>query len=106
MIEGLHHYHRRKGKVNLERDSLKRIADAFIYFGGIVGPLVTIPQLMKIWYEKTALGVSAVSWGGYLLGAIFWLGYGIIHKEKPIIFTYGVWVVLDLLILFGIFLYG
>lgn len=67
---------------------------------------MTIPQLTKIWVEKNASGVSAVSWGAYLVTAIFWLLYGILHKEKPIIFTYSAWIVLEILIVIGTITYG
>jgi len=66
----------------------KRLMDKLIYFAGVLGPIMTIPQLSKIWVEKNASGVSALSWGAYGVGACFWIIYGFMHKEKPIIITY------------------
>lgn len=80
--------------------------DKAIYVVGSFGLIMTIPQVTKIWIEKNASGVSAISWSAYLITAIFWLIYGIMHKEKPIIFTYSAWIVLEVAIVIGIILYG
>jgi len=109
--KGLHHYHKRKRiSQRLEpvpsKDKNKRFLDKAIYFVGVFGPIMTLPQLAKIWIEKNAVGVSAISWGAYLLAAIFWLNYGILHKEKPIILTYSLWIVLETLIVIGTLIYG
>lgn len=80
--------------------------DRSIYVVGVLGPAMTIPQLFKIWVEKNAAGVSLLSWSAYLLCAVFWLIYGLMHKEKPIIVTYTLWIVLEILIVVGIILYG
>ena len=71
-----------------------------------MGPIVTIPQLIEIWLNKNASGVSVISWIAYLVGAMFWLFYGLVHREKPIIFTYGVWIVIDILIVIGTIIYS
>ncbi|KKR09139.1 MAG: MtN3 and saliva related transmembrane protein [Parcubacteria group bacterium GW2011_GWC1_39_29] len=84
----------------------RQIADNLIYLGGILGPIVTIPQLIEIWLNKNASGVSVISWIAYLVGAMFWLFYGLVHREKPIIFTYGVWIVIDILIVIGTIIYS
>lgn len=80
--------------------------DKAIYVIGIAGPIMTIPQLTKIWIEKNAVGVSAISWFAYLIIAFFWLIYGVMHKEKPIILTFSVWIILDILIVIGILMYS
>ena len=112
-----HHLHLRKraergdisaqpGKDLSPRDRIKKIVDGLIYAGGILGPLVTLPQLVAIWSEKSAANVSLVSWGGYLIGMFVWMAYGILHKEKPIIFTSASWAAVDLFIVIGILVYG
>ncbi|HJO01876.1 MAG: PQ-loop domain-containing transporter [Candidatus Woesearchaeota archaeon] len=110
-IEGLHHFHIRK-RVHQKHESYphphkwKRFMDKAIYVAGVFGPLMTLPQLTKIWIEKNAAGVSVISWASYLIAAIFWLIYGIMHKEKPIIFAYSLWIGLEILIVVGTIIYG
>lgn len=108
---GLHHAHKRK-RVHQKQEpyphpnKLKRFIDKFIYIVAIFGMVMTIPQITKIWIGKNAAGVSAISWGAYLVGAVFWLIYGILHKEKPIIFTYSIWIFLEIFIIIGTVMYG
>lgn len=84
----------------------KRFLDKGIYLAGILGPIMTLPQLSKIWIEKNASGVSAFSWGAYAIGAVFWIVYGFMHKEKPIILAYFSWFMLSIFIVLGTLLYG
>jgi len=79
--------------------------DQAIYLVGLLGPILTLPQVMIIWVQQNASGVSLVSWIAYLVTACFWLTYGIMHKEKPIIFTNSIWIMLDILIIIGIIIY-
>ena len=108
---GLHHFHRRK-RIHKKHEPYphpnkwKRFMDRAIYIVGIFGPIMTLPQLTKIWVEKNASGVSLISWTAFLLYAIFWLIYGIMHREKPIIFAYILWVTLQAIVVIGIIIYG
>ncbi len=109
--EGLHHFHVRK-RIHQKHETYPHpdkwinFMDKAVYVVGAIGPLMTLPQLMKIWVEKNATGVSVASWTGFLLYAIFWLIYGIMHREKPIIFAYILWVTLQALVVIGIIIYG
>lgn len=109
MTDGLHHFHKRKRLARNEPfphpDQLKRLIDSLVYFGEVLGPLATVPQLATILLNQNASGVSIASWVGYFAGAIFLLPYGIVHKEKPIIFTYAIWAILDLLIVIATAIY-
>lgn len=111
MLNGYHHFHRRK-RIHLKHEKYphpnkwKRLIDKVIYVVGIGAPLMTIPQLTKIWIEKNASGVSVISWASYLIAAIVWLIYGIAHKEKPIILAYSLWIIFEILIVVGTLMYG
>ena len=83
MTTGLHHFHKRKRiHENLEPyphpDKLKNFLDRIIYFIGIFTPIVTVPQLLEIWVNQNASGVSLISWAGYLIAVSFWLVYGLV----------------------------
>jgi uncharacterized protein with PQ loop repeat len=111
MTSGLHHAHKRK-RVALKKEKYPhpnkwyRFMDKAIYLVAISGPLVTIPQILKIWIEQNPTGVSIISWTGYLIGAFFWITYGFMHNEKPIIVANLLWIVLTSLIITGVFIYG
>ena len=78
----------------------------FIYLVGALGPIMTIPQVMKIWGEQEAAGVSVISWSAYSLLSIFWIIYGIVDRDKPIIFMFTAYFILNILVVIGAIQYG
>lgn len=90
----------------LQKNSNSPLINKLIYVGGILGPLTTIPQLYKIWIGKNASGVSVISWGAYAVGSAFWVWYGITNKQRPLVFTYSLFLVVEIMIIIGTFLYG
>jgi len=111
MVSGLHHFYKRK-RIHQKHEKYPHpnkyinFMDKIIYFVAIMGPLMTFPQLWKIWVEQVATGVSIFTWVAYFLGSFFWLVYGVTHKEKPIIITNILWVILTIAIVVGIWMYG
>lgn len=108
---GLHHFHLRKRLHQKHQtyphpDKFVRYLDGLIYIVGILGPVLTIPQVYAIWVIKDASGVSGLTWSAYLVFAFFWLLYGIVHKEKPIIISNCLWIVTEIIIVVGIFKYA
>ena len=107
-VQGL----RKKQKISERYKSKRRLNkwEKFVYravyFVGVFGLIMTTPQILKIWVEKNAAGVSVISWSAYLFVAIFWIIYGIVDRDRPIIFIYSMWVVLDIFIVVGIIMYG
>ena len=109
-VKGLHHFHKRKrvyelGEPYPHPEKHKRFVDKIIYVIGVIGPVMTLPQILKIFILKDAAGVSAVSWLAYAIVSLFWIYYGILHKEKPIIITYVLWFVMNSLVAIGAFMY-
>lgn len=107
---GLHHYHKRKKKAQgldqtLANTRTKRFMDRSIYFVGMLGPIMTTPQILKIWYEENASGISVVTWSAYTLVHLFWILYGMVHREKPIIFLNLASVCMNIVVILGAFLY-
>jgi len=107
----IHHLHKRKRvHQKLEPyphpDKTKRFVDRLVYISVFLGPIMTVPQVMTIWIEQNASGVSLVSWIAYTLISIPWFVYGILHKDSPITISSILWVVLGVPIIIGIYLYG
>jgi len=108
--DGLHHFHTRK-RIHQKHETYphphkwKRFIDRLIYFVCIIGPIFTIPQLMKIWVDKNTSGLSVVTWSSYWVIAFFWLLYGLTHKEKPIIIANVLWLTMNTFIIGGILMF-
>ena len=109
--EGLHHYHIRK-RIHQKHeayphpDKLKRIFDKIIYGAVIIGPIMNLPQLLKIWVYKNAAGVSFVSWISFSIISVIWLIYGLLHKEKPIIIMNSSLMIIQAFIAVGALIYS
>lgn len=95
---GLHHFHKRKKS--------HPVIDKLVYFAGIFGPLMTIPQILKIFQGQNASGIAIESWAAYIIIAFIWLSYGLAHRNKPIILTNIIWIFLDIFIIAGVLIYG
>ena len=105
-----HHLHLRKSVYNnLEPyphpNPQKRFLDRLIFVVGALNPLFTLPQIYKIYSSHAAAGVSAVSWSAYFIFSIVWFIYGIVHKEKAIMFTYALWIIMNALVALGAIIY-
>ena len=79
----------------------KRVFDEFMYVVGILAPLALIPQVIQVW-SGDASGVSLFTWAMLGVATSFWLAYGIIHKEKPIIVTNCLALVLNFSVVAGV----
>lgn len=91
------HKHGKSGKKNLIT-----FIDKSAYLMGALTVAVNIPQLVSVWTAPDTGGVSLISWTGFLLASCFWLYYGILHREKPIIAINGMLIVVQFLIVVGI----
>ncbi|HVZ67086.1 MAG TPA: hypothetical protein VG917_02390 [Patescibacteria group bacterium] len=80
----LRHIHRKKHH-NLKKKTNNPL-DYLVYLASFAGPVMTIPQIYDIWVGKS-LNVNEITWGSYFVIAVIWLCYGIVHREKPIIFS-------------------
>ena len=110
MISGLHHFQKRKrGTKTLEpipgNTKLVRTVDHLAYLSVIV-PLMTIPQFITIFAHHNASNLSLITWGTYLVSAVYWTTYGWLHKEAPIWFPNSLMVLVDIGVVTGILLYG
>ncbi|MFA5933246.1 MAG: SemiSWEET family transporter [Microgenomates group bacterium] len=100
----LHKYIYSEEKLIANSSKFKYFIDKGVYCVSFLGIFVVLPQTLKIWVDKDTSGVSIITWIGFLIGSLFWLFYGIIHKEKPIIFTNLAGILMNLSIIFGLIL--
>ncbi len=103
--KGLRHFYSRRNKIKKE-DGLVKIFDKIIYVAVFLGPIMNFPQLYKIWYYQDAGGVSFISWISFSIFSLIWLIYGILHKNKAIIITDFLLLIIQVAIAVGAFLYS
>ena len=81
------------------------VIDVVVYVVSIASPILTIPQVLDIYVGKDASGVSALSWGAYTVFTVPWLLYGVVHKDKILIFNNILWLFLNTVIFVGALIY-
>jgi uncharacterized protein with PQ loop repeat len=72
----------------------------------VVTMLMTVPQVLNIWIDGNASGVSIMSWGAYLVSACLWLAYGLQKRDKTIYLACIGWIALDAAIVAGVIVHS
>lgn len=88
----------------------KTVRKLFKYFEplmlvmGIVGPLATLPQIVKLYFthDQHAAGQSLITWSIFAVLALLWVLYGLINKKAPIYVGNGIALIMNLLMVAGI----
>ncbi len=104
---GMHHtwfHHLNKKKKH--NPLIQKYMDKWIYIIALIWPILTIPQVWMIWVHKNAESISLFTWGAYVLSAILWFIYGVIHKDKAIIFSNILWMIVNIAVLIWTIIYG
>lgn len=89
----------------INKNKSKSFIDIFVYIVAFIGPIMTLPQLKIIWVDQQVEGLSLWSWGTYFLLSLFWFYYGISRKDKAIIFSQILWLLLYASVIIGIILF-
>jgi MtN3 and saliva related transmembrane protein len=80
--------------------------EVFGFIGGVLVTVALVPQVVKIFRLKSALEISLPFTILLLVGMIFWLGYGILSQQFPIILWNAVGAALVATLLFAKLKYG
>ena len=67
--------------------------------------VMTVPQVLTIWFSHRAAGISMLSWGAYLGSAVVWFWYGLQKRDKNIYLPCIGWIFLDSAVLVGALMY-
>jgi len=68
--------------------------------------IMTVPQVLAIWINHQAAGVSILSWSAYLASAVLWLWFGIRRHDRNIYLPCLGWIALDGAVIAGAVVYG
>jgi uncharacterized protein with PQ loop repeat len=82
--------------------------ERFMLLTGIIGPLATAPQLIKLYHTHShhAHGLSLSTWIGYSILALLWFLYGFVERNTPIWVGNLIGLVMDLLMVIGILVHA
>ena len=110
---GLRHKHERSkehkqhsaNKLSSSKKNYIHFLDKITFIIGIIGPFTVLPQIFEIFVQHTAAGVSALSWALMFLVTLPWIFYGIAHKDKPIIISFILWEIVNIIVVIGALIY-
>ena len=103
---GMRHKHERSSAHRPHKKSpYTAFLDKLTFVAGVVGPFTVLPQIYSIFTEKSADGVSLLTWLLIFIVTFPWILYGIAHKEKSIIVSFVLWEVVNLLVVIGVIMY-
>jgi uncharacterized protein with PQ loop repeat len=68
----------------------------------IFEPLMTIPQIIDIYSHPGEDHLSVLTWVLYALASLMWLVYGLYNRNKPLILTGILWLIMEALVIAGI----
>ena len=101
-----HFAHHRIRLKQLNKLQQKQLIRRSVLVIAVFEPLMTLPQVYEIWVLKKAEGVSALTWGLYLIAAVTWLLYGLQLKDKPIIISSILWLFFESAVVIGTIIYS
>jgi uncharacterized protein with PQ loop repeat len=107
---GQHHLHKRK-RIHVKHEKYpsknkwKRFLDKIMYPIAFIGPLMMIPQILKIYIAKDASALAASTWILFFFISIMWMIYGATHKDKVIFSSNIAWLISYAFLIAGIILY-
>lgn len=84
----------------------KRIIDKIIFVVAAIQPLGTIPQAITIYRRHNATSISITSWVIYIVFDLLCLWYGYEDKQKAVMISAALFMLLESIILVGAFRYG
>ena len=105
----LYHLHRQNRLVKIRKPLFPakwiKVLDVIAMCVAVLGPILTIPQIYKVWFES-AEGLSLITWCSYLLFNTPMLIYGIAHRDKVMTLMSALWMLVNASIVSGILFRG
>lgn len=79
--------------------------DRLVLVVSVIYPLSSLPQVIAVFNGRTE-GVSTLSWVFFLICSSLFLVYGLRRRVPPMIIANSIWVIMDTLVITGIFIHG
>lgn len=80
--------------------------DKIIVIAAVVEPLCSIPQIVGIFRNQNASGISIFTWIGFDILTMIWIWYAIVNKQKMILIYQSLFCIFNTLIIIGAIMYG
>ncbi len=104
-MNGLH----KNQHLNKQRKSNKakpKLIDRAVYFAAITEPALVVPQIIRIFSDQDASGVSLGTWVGFEVMTMIWVLYSIEHRQKMVFISSTLFMVVQGLVIIGGLMHG
>jgi len=82
-----------------------QIIDRLMLVASTLHPLSALPQVFSIYSQQSAVGVSLITWLGFMVIGLVFLAYGIVHRLTPFIVNQIIWFAVDFAVVIGILMF-
>jgi len=92
-----------------KKNKLKKyipIADRLTYSAAFIEAVIVLPQVYRIFSTKSADDISLLTWTGFQILNGVWLFYGIVHRNKVIMFYTLSYGTVQMFVIIGGLMYG
>jgi uncharacterized protein with PQ loop repeat len=93
-------------KHTLMKKEKKTFLDYAVYVFSVATPLFELPQAYIIYVHHDAQNISVYTWGFFLIDNIVWIIYAIRYKSMPLLITSVLYLLIEVSIVVGIFIYA
>jgi MtN3 and saliva related transmembrane protein len=83
----------------------RKFVDGFMIFVGIIASLSSLPQVLKSWQTHDVAGISLTTYILALLSVVAWFLYGLFIKNRPLIYTTAVTILITGIVVIQIITY-
>ena len=87
------------------RNKMKRLLDYLMYAVGILAPLALVPQIIQLYTTKSSEGLALPTWILFTIFNILWATYGVVHKDKHIIYANALMALFNSIVVAGVLMY-
>ncbi|MBI4065878.1 hypothetical protein HY412_01650 [Candidatus Kaiserbacteria bacterium] len=110
-MNGFHHLRARaRATKGLEsfpsRNKWKRLLDYLMYAVGIFAPIALVPQIIQLYTTKSATGLALPTWLLFVVVNLLWTTYGVVHKDKHILFANLFMALFNSIVVVGVLMYS
>lgn len=110
MHGGLHHLHARQRTYKHlspypHPNRVLRAFDHFMYAVSVITPLALLPQVYTLYTTHDASGLSFSSWVIVASIKVFWIIYSFAHRTWPIAISSVLFLLIDIAVIVGIYLF-
>ena len=87
------------------RNKMKRLLDYLMYAVGILAPLALVPQIIQLYTTKSSAGLALPTWLLFTFFNVLWATYGVVHKDKHIIYANALMALFNAIVVAGVLMY-